>query len=1182
MLSPEELEKLQEFGKIFEHSDDIVALSDGSGKLLYINKSGRKFLKIEDNLNELPFCFNAFHCTILEQIPEYCPGKELPAERIPNLFQMITKVGDEFFKLNCTPVYNGAKELRYIVHIAKNETESYKRERKLLHTNSLLKAIRNFNQFIFVERVPDRILDEACQILYQTQNYIFVGLLTAKDTPFEKDVYYYSKYNIELKDFDNNQIEIYLHFKEKAEELIKIYAKLPQFERKVEIHEGIYENEKFIIISIPIFYKKLNFGHLVVSSTQFQVDEEEIAFLQEFADDLALALYSIFSEQEKEKLEDTVRERERFYYTLLSNLPGFVYRCRNDRYWTMEYLSDNFYKITGYRPEEVIGNKVLSFNDLIHKDHQERLWVKWQILLRKRQVFEDEYPIVTKSGEIRWVYEQGRGVYDENGNVVALEGYITDITPRKKLEEQIIESERKYRALFEESADGIFLMSADTFIDCNLSALKMFRCERKDIIGKPPYEFSPPFQPDGQPSKKKVIELINRAYKGETIRFEWLHKTLDGVEFECEVSLNKISYGKKSYILAIVRNISEQKKSYYEILKFAKALDSIGEAVCITDLSNRFIYVNKAFENLYGYSSEEILGKNFLVIRAQESLNPEIEKSMFEALSKNQVWRGELWNKDKNGRKFKVILTSNTIWDEAGKPIGYVGVAIDLTERIKMQKALEESEERFRTLVSSMDDIVYTLDTQHRHNGIFGKWAQNYGLTEETFLGKTALEILGEEEGKIHIEMQERCLKGESIVYEWSRTLGKDTFYFQTHISPIRNSKGEIIGIVGIVRDITKLKKLELDLVKFYQIVEQTPTGVFILEPDERITFVNRSLGKILDVNRNEIVNHKISQIHSKIFPENYFKELINKVEKQGAESIEVNIKTKKSNEIWVKILFFPIFNDNGQLVNLVGLLNDITKEKEYIAELKRAKEKAEELSALKTYLLMNFSHEFRTPLNGILGWSQVLKEERNEPEIQEIANYIFQSGTRLLETVNSLIDYSRIETGFLKIQASVFDVVDTVREITNSLKEQFKDKNLLVKFQSETDSIIIETDEYLVRAIVHAIVHNAFKFTRQGEINIILHKKMDENNLEQVEIVVSDTGIGIPEDQIDLIWTDFYQVSQGLSREFEGQGLGLSIAKKFIEKLNGKIFVKSELGKGSTFTIVIPANYSDSINTTN
>ncbi len=171
----------------------------------------------------------------------------------------------------------------------------------------------------------------------------------------------------------------------------------------------------------------------------------------------------------------------------------------------MEYLSDNFYKITGYRPEEVIGNKVLSFNDLIHKDHQERLWVKWQILLRKRQVFEDEYPIVTKSGEIRWVYEQGCGVYDENGNVVALEGYITDITPRKKLEEQIIESERKYRALFEESADGIFLMSADTFIDCNLSALKMFRCERKDIIGKPPYEFSPPFQPDGQPSKRKPL-----------------------------------------------------------------------------------------------------------------------------------------------------------------------------------------------------------------------------------------------------------------------------------------------------------------------------------------------------------------------------------------------------------------------------------------------------------------------------------------------------------------------------------------------------------------------------------------------------------------------------------------------------------------------------------------------------
>lgn len=1178
MLDFEERQKLLEFGKLMELVDDVFAISDDKGKIIYLNKRGKQVGKIldESSFDKLPFCYEVFNCTHLEKIPTHCPATELKLQKEELLFQMMTKVENDYYKLNCTPIYNGNNELKYIIHIAKNETESVAKEKKLLHLNSLLKSIRNLNQFLYIERDPLRILDEACQILYQTSNYIFVGILTTDVEPFGEKIFFHSRFNIDVKFEKAEDSRIYLQFKENSKIKLDIYSKSFEGTDRIFQFEETFENEKFYGIIIPLLFKNYIFGELIIiSNFPEKYNQEEVAFLREFADDISLALYTIHIDAEKEKIEQKTRELERFYYTLLSNLPGFVYRCRNDRYWTMEYLSDNFYKITGYKPEEVVGNKVLSFNDLIHKDHQERLWVKWQILLRKRQVFEDEYPIITKNGEIRWVYEQGRGIYDENGNVVALEGYITDITPRKKLEEQLAESEKKYRAIFENSADAIFLMAGDVFIDCNLSALKMFGCERNDIIGKPPYLFSPEFQPNGESSRKKAIDYIKRAYQGEELRFEWLHKKLDGVEFECEVSLNKITYGKKAFLLAIVRDISEKKKALKEIIKLAKALDSIGEAVTITDISNKFIYVNKAFENLYGYQKDEILGKNVYILRTSESLDPKIDRDMFDKLTKEQVWRGELWNKDKNGRKFKILLTVNTIFDENKKPLGYIGVALDLTERIRLEQSLLESEEKFRTLVESMDDIVYTLDTQHRHNGLYGRWIENWGLKEEDFLGKTALEILGNEEGKIHIEMQERCLRGESLVYEWSRTLGKNTYYFQTRISPLKDKNGKIIGIVGVGRDITQLKHLTLELNKFYNIVEQTPTGIFILDIEKTITYANRSLEKIFGINKSSILGNKIHSIHLEMLDEKYFEDLFQKVINEGEQVVEAKIRNLKH---WLRIRIFPIKDNNGNVINFVGLINDITKEKEYIQQLKDAKEKAEELNALKNYLLMNFSHEFRTPLNGIMGWAQVLKYQRTEPDIQEIGDIIYKSGNRLLNTVDNIIDYSRIETGLLKVSLKEFEIVDLVREIVESLNHHFEGKKLEVDFQSEEKEIIVHLDEYLVRGIVHAIVHNAFKFTREGRISVSIKKINMESNQEFVEIAVSDTGIGIPADQINLIWKEFYQVSQGLSREFEGQGLGLSIAKKFFELLCGKISVRSEVGKGSTFTIQLPLKYPNNV----
>ena len=137
------------------------------------------------------------------------------------------------------------------------------------------------------------------------------------------------------------------------------------------------------------------------------------------------------------KVENELRERERILSTLISNLPGFVYRCKNDRAWTMEFISEGCRDLTGYSPEDFIGNQNLSFNDIIDPDYREHLWKKWQQTLENKEVFEEEYKIITRSGETRWVWERGRGIYSEDNTLLFLEGFITDISWRRNIEEML-------------------------------------------------------------------------------------------------------------------------------------------------------------------------------------------------------------------------------------------------------------------------------------------------------------------------------------------------------------------------------------------------------------------------------------------------------------------------------------------------------------------------------------------------------------------------------------------------------------------------------------------------------------------------------------------------------------------------------------------------------------------------
>jgi len=278
----------------------------------------------------------------------------------------------------------------------------------------------------------------------------------------------------------------------------------------------------------------------------------------------------------------------------------------------------------------------------------------------------------------------------------------------------------------------------------------------------------------------------------------------------------------------------------------------------------------------------------------------------------------------------------------------------------------------------------------------------------------------------------------------------------------------------------------------------------------------------------------------------------------------------KKNGEFhWEDISISPILGENGNISHYVAVKEDITDRKKLITQLIVARDKAEESDRLKTSFLQNISHEIRTPMNGIIGFIELLKDPDITGEEQSIYfNIIEKSSQRMLNTINDIIDISKIEAGVVSVKNSIVSVQQIVSDIVCFFRPEVEKKGLkiILNLDQSAESLTIISDLEKLYAILTNLIKNAVKYSIKGNITVGAVKKE-----KYVEFFVEDNGIGIPKEKINKIFERFIQAESESMRSHEGAGLGLSIVKAYINLLGGVIHVDSEPGVGSKFTFVIP-----------
>ncbi len=419
----------------------------------------------------------------------------------------------------------------------------------------------------------------------------------------------------------------------------------------------------------------------------------------------------------------------------------------------------------------------------------------------------------------------------------------------------------------------------------------------------------------------------------------------------------------------------------------------------------------------------------------------------------------------------------------------------------------------------------------------------------------------------------------------------KKELWFQTNYIPVNNFKGEIDYIMVVSIDITERKEIKalqkalkekLILTQNIQAQEKrfslwlgySPACTKIVDLDFNLQYMSAAGVKALKI-------ENITEYYGKPYPFDFYPnsfqiimtDSLKKVKETGEVlTQEAFVFSMEEKEFWYHSTLVPVNDDKGRIDYIMIVSIDITERKYAEEELKKAKKDADIANEAKSQFLAAMSHEIRTPMNGVLGTVQLLLRTDLNFDQQKYVKVLSTSGNQLLCVINDILDYSKLEANKLTVAEEPFDLNNCIQEVIEMMKNHAEEK--VISLRCVLDFAVprlVLGDVIRLKQILNNLVNNAIKFTQKGEVSIIVKLVSYDSPNVKVLFRVKDTGVGIPQNELEFLFEEFFQVDSSLTRRVGGTGLGLAICQKLIRLMKGELSVESEQGVGSDFSFIIP-----------
>ena len=884
---------------------------------------------------------------------------------------------------------------------------------------------------------------------------------------------------------------------------------------------------------------------------------------------------------EQRRAEEKVQETEERFRRMADSIQDGLTIREGGK---VVYANERACEIFGYSEEELME---MGEMDSAAPDEKERLKKITGKSKTGKFPEELEFWIVRKDGTRRYIHNSYS--VSSKGDTVVHYVITTDMTDRKVAEEAIRESEEKYRS-FVRNLQGIAFRGTMDWIPL------FFHGAVKEITGYTEQDFTAGnprwdqvIYPDDWPALAESVEKMrcvpgystSREYriicKDKKIR--WVQEFVQNI---CDDSQTP------AYVQGMIYDITERKKAQESLIKTKARLDFLLSSVPATIYSSEIsgdysaTFISENVQSLTGYNPEDFMkNPRFWINRVHPEDRPKVFTEVPLVFNKgHHVYEYRFKHKDGTYRWMYDEMT--LVRDADGNPLEIVGFWADITERKKAEEKLRESEQEKALILDGASELIVYQDKDHTVIWVNRAAGESVGEDPEDLVGQKCYQIW-QRQG----EPCSNCPVAQSVktgtVHEGEITT-PDGRVWLIKGSPVRDENGIIIGAVEVALDITRLKQAETAIreseEKYRNLFETAPDGIITVGTNGVITSCNAVITEMTGYSEDEIVGKHF--IDLKFFSGEDMSTFLKLYSSVASDKLPKPFEATwyhKDGTPFLAEMRVSLLKKGKKTVGVQAIAIDITERKKMEEEIRhhaedlerKVAERTDELrraNQLKSEFLASMSHEFRTPLNSILSFTDILlmglDGSLNDQQKEDLA-LIKESGEDLLALVNNLLDLSKIEAGKVELYVEPVNPAEVITVVASQLVLKAEEKGLNLTVSTLQNLPEVAADETRLRQIVRNLVENALKFTDKGDVTIGAFYRKNE-----VIFWVKDTGLGIAEEDQEVIFDKFRQAKEGINGK-SGAGLGLSVAKELVELHGGRIWVESELGKGSTFSFSIP-----------